>query len=89
MNWSDQGLVLAVRPHGEGGLVVQLLTRTRGRHAGLVRGGQSGRQRAPYQPGTMVEANWSARLAETSESASGQNLPSGARLPPTHHLITI
>ena len=31
---------LAARPHGENALVVQLLTRERGRHAGLVRGGQ-------------------------------------------------
>ncbi len=72
MNPSDHGIVLVARPHGEGGLVVQLLTRTRGRHVGLVRGGQSGRQRGAYQPGNLGEANWSARLAETSESASGQ-----------------
>ena len=64
MNWDDQGIVLAARPHGEGALVVQLLTRGQGRHAGLVRGGQSGRQRGVYQPGNLVAAHWTARLAE-------------------------
>lgn len=45
-------------------MILQLLTRERGRHAGLVRGGQSGRGRGLYQPGNRISASWSARLPE-------------------------
>ncbi len=64
MEWSDQGIVLSARPHGEAGAVVQLLTRNHGRHAGLVRGGQGRRARGMLQPGNEVAATWRARLAE-------------------------
>ncbi len=45
MHWTDDGIVLSARPHGESSVVLQLLTRARGRHAGLVRGGQGKRAR--------------------------------------------
>jgi len=64
MPWTDDGIVLSARPHGESSAVVQLLTRRQGRHAGLVRGGQGKRARGIYQPGNLVAARWSARLAE-------------------------
>jgi len=64
VNWTDEGVVLITRPHGETAAIVQLLTRYHGRHAGLVRGGQGSRHRAIYQPGNKVSANWRGRLAE-------------------------
>ncbi len=64
MQWSDEGIVLSARPHGETAAVVHLLTRGQGRHAGLVRGGQGRRARGIYQPGNLVAARWSGRLAE-------------------------
>ncbi len=64
MNWTDDGIVLSARKHGEHALIVQLLTRTHGRHAGLVRGGAGSRSRGSYQPGNVVTAEWRARLAE-------------------------
>lgn len=64
MNWTDEAIVLSARPHGETSLLVQLLTRAHGRHAGLARGGRSARTRAGYEPGALVEAHWQARLAE-------------------------
>ncbi len=64
MNWSDEGIVLSARRHGENAVIVQLLTRGQGRHAGLVRGGQGRRARGIYQPGNLVAARWSARLPE-------------------------
>ncbi len=64
MNWSDEGIVLSARRHGENSVVVQLLTRGYGRHAGLVRGGQGKRARGIDQPGNLVAVRWSARLAE-------------------------
>ena len=64
IQWSDDGFVLSARAHGEHALIVQILTRDHGRHAGLVHGGQSARQRGTYQSGNRVAADWSARLAE-------------------------
>ncbi|WP_193371192.1 DNA repair protein RecO [Pelagibius marinus] len=64
MKWEDEAIVLAARPHGETAAVVQLLTRAHGRHAGLVRGGQSARLRGIYQSGNRVSATWSGRLPE-------------------------
>ncbi|HEY8873306.1 MAG TPA: DNA repair protein RecO [Stellaceae bacterium] len=64
MEWRDTGFVLSARRYGESALIVELLTREHGRHAGLVRGGQSPRRRALLQPGNSVQANWRGRLPE-------------------------
>src|SRR5260370_231492 len=64
MEWRDAGFVLTTRRHGESALIVELLTRDHGRHAGLVRGGQSPRRRALLQPGNSVAAQWRGRLSE-------------------------
>src|SRR5437588_10157916 len=64
MEWRDTGFVLMARRHGESALIVELLTREHGRHAGLVRGGQSPRRRALLQPGNKVAAAWRGRLPE-------------------------
>src|SRR5262245_28822562 len=64
MQWQDTGFVLAARRHGETALIVELLTREHGRHAGLVRGGQSPKVRAMLQPGNEVAATWRGRLNE-------------------------
>ncbi len=64
MQWSDDGIVLAARKHGESAAIVSLLTRAHGRHLGLVRGGAGRRQRGALQPGNEVRATWRARLAE-------------------------
>jgi DNA repair protein RecO (recombination protein O) len=64
MQWQDRGFVLAARRYGESALIVELLTRERGRHAGLVRGGQSPKMRPMLQPGNEVAAAWRGRLNE-------------------------
>lgn len=64
MQWSDEGLILAVRPHGETAAIVELLTAKHGRFAGLVHGGRSRRLRPILQIGNHVDATWKARLAE-------------------------
>lgn len=64
MDWRDEGLLLAVRPHGETGAIVEVLTRAHGRHAGLVYGGQGARLAPVLQPGAQLEVVWRARLAE-------------------------
>src|SRR5689334_6402802 len=64
MEWNEDGLVLAVRQHGESSAIVTLLTLEHGRHAGMVRGGGSSRARGIYQPGNLVSAVWRGRLIE-------------------------
>jgi len=64
MEWTDEGIVLGVRRHGESSAIVELLTRSHGRHLGLVRGGASSRLRPLLQPGNSVTAVWRARLDE-------------------------
>ena len=64
MDWTDDGIVLGVRRHGESSAIVELLTRDHGRHLGLVRGGASSRMRPLLQPGNGLRAVWRARLDE-------------------------
>jgi len=64
MEWTDNGIVLGVRRHGESSAIVELLTAGHGRHLGLVRGGSSSRMRPLLQPGNSVRAVWRARLDE-------------------------
>ncbi len=64
MQWTDEGIVLSVRPHGETAAVVDLWTRAHGRHTGLVHGGRSRRLRPVLQAGNHVDATWKARLAD-------------------------
>ena len=64
MEWTDEGIVLGVRRHGETSAIVELMTRSHGRHLGLVRGGAGSRMRPLLQPGNTVNAVWRARLDE-------------------------
>ena len=80
MDWRDEGIVLTLRPLGESGAVVTLLTREHGRHAGLARGGAGRRGRALYQTGNRVAASWRARLGEQLGSLSAELIEAhGAR----------
>ncbi len=63
-NWRDHGIVLSVRPHGESGAVVSLLTEQYGRHAGYVRGIGSAKLRGVVEPGNLVSAAWSSRVTD-------------------------
>jgi len=64
MEWIDEGFVLSARRHGEGDLVLSLLTREHGRHAGLVKGGGGRRSAGLYEPGNRLRAVWRARLSD-------------------------
>ena len=64
MNWTDEGIVLGVRRHGEANAIVEVMTRAHGRHLGLVRGGAGSRMRPVLQPGNTVRVTWRARLDE-------------------------
>jgi DNA repair protein RecO (recombination protein O) len=64
MEWSDEAIVLATRPHGETGVIASLLTERHGRHAGFIPGGVSRKARPLWQPGNLLAVTWKARLAE-------------------------
>jgi DNA repair protein RecO (recombination protein O) len=64
MEWRDEGIILAVKRHGETAAIAEILTRDHGRCLGLVRGGRSRQQRPVLQPGNSVSVLWRARLEE-------------------------
>ncbi|MFC0282958.1 DNA repair protein RecO [Camelimonas abortus] len=64
MEWTDEGVVLGVRRLGETSVIVELMTRDHGRHAGVVRGGRSARLQPVLQPGNSVAVVWRARMEE-------------------------
>jgi DNA repair protein RecO (recombination protein O) len=62
MDWTDEGIVLATRPHGESAAIAEVLTAVHGRHLGVVRGGAARRLAPVLQPGAQVHLTWRARL---------------------------
>lgn len=64
MEWSDSGIVVGMRRHGETGVILEALTRHHGRHVGFVHGGRSRRLRPVLQPGNGVELAWRSRVEE-------------------------
>jgi DNA repair protein RecO (recombination protein O) len=64
MQWSDHGIILSVRRHGESSAIAELLTEHHGRTLGLVRGGRSRIQRPTLQSGNQVTATWRARIED-------------------------
>jgi len=72
MDWTDMGIVLARRRHGESGAIVALLTRERGRHLGRVRSLAGRRAGGVYEIGNVVRAHWRARLEEHLGNYDGE-----------------
>ncbi|MFZ4121993.1 MAG: DNA repair protein RecO [Caulobacterales bacterium] len=64
MEWTDDGVVLGARRHGESGAVAELFTREHGRFAAMVHGGSAKRMVGVLQAGNIVRAGWKARLSE-------------------------
>jgi DNA repair protein RecO (recombination protein O) len=64
MQWTDSGIVLGSRRHGESSAILELMTVGHGRHLGLVRGGRGKRYAAMLQPGNAVRVTWQARIED-------------------------
>jgi len=64
VQWSDDAIVLSLRPHGETAGIAELLTRKHGRHLGVVHGRSSSKIRGVMQPGNRVTVTWRARIAD-------------------------
>jgi len=64
MDWRDQGILLSTRRHGETSAIIDVFTPTKGRHAGVVRGGTSRKIAPILQPGAQLDVTWRARLED-------------------------
>src|SRR5437588_11924143 len=91
MEWTDNGIVLGVRRHGEANAILELMTPEHGRHLGLVRGGAGSRMRPVLQPGNSVRAVWRARLDEHLGhfALEGLELRAAGVLPISHALFDV
>ncbi len=77
MEFDNEAVVLAARPHGETGAIVEVLTADHGKYAAHVAGGASRRMKALLQVGTRVQFHFRARLAEQLGSASFEAIGEG------------
>ena len=64
MDWTDRGLVIGVRKHGETSVILETMTQAHGRHLGVVRSGRSRAMQPTLQLGNTVSLAWRARLEE-------------------------
>ncbi len=72
MEWTEEGVLLGSRSHGEAAVIVTLLTAGHGRHAGFVHGGASSGQRSLWQPGNRLRVAWRGRVAEQLGTFRGE-----------------
>jgi DNA repair protein RecO (recombination protein O) len=97
VEWTDIGIVLGARRHGETSAVLELMTRQHGRHLGLVRGGSGARLKPVLQTGNLVSAMWRARidenlgyyLIEAMDLRAASFLPAAHALYGLHHLAAL
>jgi DNA repair protein RecO (recombination protein O) len=64
MQWQEEAIILGIKRHGETSVIAEVMTKSRGRHLGLVRGGRSRKLQPVLQPGNLVDVTWRARLDE-------------------------
>lgn len=62
--WSDNGIVLQARSHGENGAVITLMTENNGRHAGYLHGAHSSRNKVFLEAGSHVYVDWQAKTTD-------------------------
>ena len=81
MQWTDEGIVLGVKRHGEASAILELMTREHGRHLGLVRGGAGTRLRAVLQPGNRCARPGGRGSTSISAITRWRARPARGRLP--------
>jgi DNA repair protein RecO (recombination protein O) len=78
MEWDAPAIILDVRPYGEGDALATVMTEAHGSHRGLARGGAARAKAATWQPGNLVQVQWTARLTDQLGSFSGELIHAGA-----------
>ena len=57
MQWQDEAIILGVKRHGETSVIAEVMTRTRGRHLGMVRSGRSRSMQPVLQAGNLMQTD--------------------------------
>jgi len=78
MEWDAPAIILDVRPYGEGDAIATVMTVEHGLHRGLARGGASRAKAGTWQPGNMLQIQWTARLTDNLGSFTGELIHAGA-----------
>lgn len=78
MEWREDGILLKCRKHGENSVIIEVFTPSRGRHAGVVRGGTSRKMAPVLQPGAQLDLTWRARLEDHIGTFSAELIRSRA-----------
>ncbi len=64
MEWREDGILLAVRRHGETAAILEVFTKGQGRHVGVLPGGTSRKMAPVLQIGSQLDLTWRARLSD-------------------------
>lgn len=80
MRFNSRAIILALRPHGEHGAVVRMMTPNHGMVAAYVRGARGRRNRPVLVPGNVVAASISARTDAQLSQATVELVHSRAPL---------
>ncbi len=64
MNWTDEGLLLSVTPHGEKSAIIRVFTKNKGIHSGIIQNAFSKKMNCSLQPSSQLFLSWSSRLEE-------------------------
>ncbi len=80
MRFTAPAIVVSLRPHGEVGAVVRMMTRDHGLQPAYVRGARGRRMRPVLVPGNLVEASLSARTEGQLAQATVELMHSRAPL---------
>lgn len=64
MEWQGEGVIVGVKRFGENAAIINVFTKEKGLHSGIVRGGNSRKLSPILQPGAQVSLEWRARLED-------------------------
>ena len=78
IEWTAPAVILDARMHGEADALISIMTEEHGAHRGLARGGGGRRQAALWQQGNLVQARWTARLADQLGTLTAEPVRAGA-----------
>ncbi|APH59328.1 DNA repair protein RecO [Granulibacter bethesdensis] len=80
MEWTAPCIVLSAQPYGEADCLAAVFSEDQGLYRGLVRGGTSRQHGGIWQPGNLVMARWTARLADQLGSLTAELIHPAAAL---------